>query len=146
MDPTVARRDTASRSRPERLDPALVRLGSVLVLGAVLAQLDATIVNVGLGPMAAGLDTSMAAVQWVSAGYLLAVAFVAPLSGWLQKRYGGKRVWLASVALFIAASALSGLAPTGGSLIAFRLLQGVGGGLMQPVGQSLVARRAPRKG
>ncbi|WP_240103515.1 MDR family MFS transporter [Streptomyces sp. MUM 16J] len=142
MDPTVARRDTASRPRPERLDPALVRLGSVLVLGAVLAQLDATIVNVGLGPMADGLDTSMATVQWVSAGYLLTVAFVAPLSGWLQTRYGGKRVWLASVGLFIAASALSGLAWSGGSLIAFRLLQGVGGGLMQPVGQSLVARHA----
>ncbi|WP_333774012.1 MDR family MFS transporter [Streptomyces sp. IBSBF 3136] len=142
MDPTVARRDTPSHLRPERLDPALVRLGSVLVLGAVLVQLDATIVNVGLGPMADALDTSMATVQWVSAGYLLTVAFVAPLSGWLHKRYGGKRVWLASVALFLAASILSGLAWSGGSLIAFRLLQGVGGGLMQPVGQSLVARHA----
>lgn len=74
--------------------------------------------------------------------YLLAVAFVAPLSGWLQTRYGGKRVWLASVALFLTASALSGLAWSGTSLIAFRLLQGVGGGLMQPVGQSLAARHA----
>lgn len=142
MDPTVARRDTPSRPRPEPLDPALIRLGSVLILGAVLAQLDATIVNVGLGPMADSLDTSMATVQWVSAGYLLTVAFVAPLSGWLQKRYGGKRVWLAAVALFITASVLSGLAWSGGSLIAFRLLQGVGGGLMQPVGQALVARHA----
>ncbi|MET8583428.1 MDR family MFS transporter [Streptomyces collinus] len=142
MDPTLARHATASRLSPERLDPALVRLGSVLVLGAVLAQLDATIVNVGLGPIADGLDTSMATVQWVSAGYLLTVAFAAPLSGWLQTRYGGKRVWLASVALFLAASALCGLAWSGGSLIAFRLLQGVGGGLMQPVGQSLAARHA----
>ncbi|MFG2718562.1 MDR family MFS transporter [Streptomyces sp. NPDC048416] len=142
MDPTVARRDTSSRPRPEPLDPALVRLGSVLILGAVLAQLDATIVNVGLGPMAEGLHTPMATVQWVSAGYLLTVAFVAPLSGWLQKRYGGRRVWLAAVALFIAASALCGLAWSGSSLIAFRVLQGVGGGLMQPVGQALVARHA----
>ncbi|MDQ1008549.1 EmrB/QacA subfamily drug resistance transporter [Streptomyces sp. V4I23] len=145
MDPTAANRDTASRPQAERLDPALIRLGSVLILGAVLAQLDATIVNVGLGPVAEGLDTSMTTVQWVSAGYLLTVAFVAPLSGWLQKRYGGKRVWLAAVALFIAASALSGLAWSGSSLIAFRLLQGVGGGLMQPVGQSLVARHAGPK-
>ncbi|MGW0410481.1 MFS transporter [Streptomyces collinus] len=86
MDPTLARRDPAPRLSPERLEAALVRLGSVLVLGAVLAQLDATIVTVGLGPMADGLGTSMATVQWVSAGYLLAVAFVAPLSGWLQTR------------------------------------------------------------
>ncbi|WP_028810365.1 MDR family MFS transporter [Streptomyces flavidovirens] len=126
----------------ERLDPALIKLGGVLILGAVLAQLDTTIVNVGMGAMADGLDESMTTVQWVSTGYLLTVAFVAPLSGWLHRRFGGKRVWLAAVALFVVASALSGLAWSGSSLIAFRLLQGVGGGLMQPVGQALVARHA----
>ncbi|WP_232247490.1 DHA2 family efflux MFS transporter permease subunit [Kitasatospora azatica] len=130
----------------EPLDPALVKLGSVLVLGAVLAQLDTTIVNVGIGPIATDLHVSLSAVQWVGTGYLLAVALTAPLSGWLVDRFGGRRTWLASVALFVAASALSGLAPSAGTLIAFRLLQGVGGGLMQPIGQALVARHAgPRR-
>ncbi|MFD4925831.1 MDR family MFS transporter [Streptomyces goshikiensis] len=137
---------TLTAQEQDRLDPALVRLGAVLVLGAVLAQLDTTIVGVGMGAMADGLGTTVTTVQWVSTGYLLTVAFAAPLSGWLHKRYGGKRVWLGSVALFIAASALCGLAWSGPSLIAFRLLQGIGGGLMQPVGQALVARHAgPRR-
>ncbi|AYV29048.1 putative transport protein HsrA [Streptomyces sp. ADI95-16] len=93
--------------------------------------------------MAGGLGTTVTTVQWVSTGYLLTVAFAAPLSGRLRKRYGGKRVWLGSVALFVAASALCGPAWSGPSLIAFRLLQGIGGGLMQPVGQALAARIVP---
>ncbi|MBT1190203.1 multidrug efflux MFS transporter, partial [Streptomyces sp. CJ_13] len=91
--------------------------------------------------MAGGLGTTVTTVQWVSTGYLLTVAFAAPLSGRLHKSYGGKRVWLGSVALFVAASALCGPAWSGPSLIAFRLLQGIGGGLMQPVGQALAADR-----
>lgn len=146
MKPPVAADASARADEDERLDPALLRLGGVLILGAALAQLDATIVNVGIGPMARSLGESVTTMQWVSTGYLLTVAFTAPLSGWLHKRFGGKRVWLAAVALFVVASALSGLAWSGGSLIAFRLLQGVGGGLMQPVGQALVARHAgPRR-
>ncbi|PWI44374.1 MFS transporter [Streptomyces sp. ICBB 8177] len=124
----------------------MLRIGAVLILGAVLAQLDTTIVGVGMGPMARDLRVPVTTVQWVSTGYLLTVAFTAPLSGWLHRRFGGKRVWLSAVALFVVASALSAVAWSGGSLIAFRLLQGVGGGLMQPVGQALVARHAgPRR-
>jgi EmrB/QacA subfamily drug resistance transporter len=129
----------------DRLDPQLVRIGLVLILGAVLATLDSTIVNVGVGAMAANLHTTLSAVQWVSTGYLLAVALVAPLAGWLIQRFGGKRMWLVSVAVFVATSALSGLAWSAGSLIAFRLLQGLGGGLMQPIGQAIVARIAGPK-
>lgn len=147
MKRTVAPPATVGPSdEADRIDPQLVRIGLVLVLGAVLAQLDTTIVSVGVASMADGLHTSLTAIQWVSTGYLLAVALVAPLSGWLIQRFGGKRVWLASVALFIGASALSGLAWSAGSLIAFRLLQGLGGGLMQPIGQAVVARIAgPRR-
>ncbi|MFJ5712547.1 MDR family MFS transporter [Streptomyces sp. NPDC093105] len=132
--------DTPPAAEP--LDPRLIRIGLVLILGAVLAQLDTTVVNIGVGPMAEGLDASLVAVQWVSTGYLLAVALVAPVAGWLIQRFGGKRVWLSSVALFVVASALGGLAWSAGSLIAFRLLQGIGGGLMQPVGQAIVAQIA----
>ncbi|MFD8492855.1 MDR family MFS transporter [Amycolatopsis sp. NPDC059657] len=136
---------TARPEQEERLDPALVRLGAVLVLAAVLAQLDATIVTVGIGSIADVFRATVTTVQWVSTGYLLTVAFTAPLSGWLLRRFGGKRVWLASVALFVLASALCGLAWSAESLIVFRLLQGVGGGLMQPVGQALAVRHAGPK-
>ncbi|POX38834.1 MFS transporter [Streptomyces sp. Ru73] len=124
----------------------MLRIGWVLILGAVLAQLDTTIVNVGVGSMAEGLTASLTAIQWVSTGYLLAVALVAPLSGWLIQRVGAKRMWLASVAVFVAASALAGLAWSPGALIGFRIVQGLGGGLMQPIGQAIVARIAgPRR-
>ncbi|AGL18969.1 DHA2 family efflux MFS transporter permease subunit [Actinoplanes sp. N902-109] len=126
----------------ERLDRRQLRTASVLILGAVLAQLDTTIVSVGVGSVAAGVHTSLTTVQWVTTGYLLAVALVAPLSGWLVQRFGGKRMWLLAVAIFVTGSALSGLAPTVGALIAFRVVQGLGGGLMQPIGQALVARIA----
>ncbi|WP_368396908.1 MDR family MFS transporter [Streptomyces sclerotialus] len=147
--PAVARtaaRPAAPADPADRLDPELLRIGWVLILGAVLAQLDTTIVNVGVGSMAGGLGASLTAIQWVSTGYLLAVALVAPLSGWLIQRFGAKRMWLASVAVFVAASALAGLAWSPGSLIGFRILQGLGGGLMQPIGQAIVARLAgPRR-
>ncbi|MFI6034539.1 MFS transporter [Streptomyces sp. NPDC051315] len=114
----------------------------MLILGAVLAQLDTTIVNVGVGSMADGLKASLTAIQWVSTGHLPAVALVAPLSGWLVDRLGGKRTWLLSVALFAVASALCRAAWPPGSLIAFRVLQGLAGGLMQPIAQAVIARLA----
>jgi len=126
----------------DRLDPGLLRVAAVLVLGAVLAQLDTTIVSVGIGAVAGGVHADLITVQWVTTGYLLAVALVAPISGWLVHRLGGKRLWLLAVAVFILGSALSGLATSAGALIAFRVLQGLGGGLMQPVGQALIARIA----
>lgn len=142
MKRSLAPRPVAPAETGDPLDPALLRIGAVLVLGAVLAQLDTTIVNVGVGSMADGLDASLTAIQWVSTGYLLAVALVAPLSGWLVDRFGGKRTWLLSVALFVGASALCGAAWSPGSLIAFRVLQGLAGGLMQPIAQTVIARIA----
>jgi EmrB/QacA subfamily drug resistance transporter len=146
LNRSVTHPATAQPPAEDRIDPQLVRVGLVLVLGAVLAQLDTTIVNVGVASMADGLHASLTAIQWVSTGYLLAEALVAPLSGWLIQRFGGKRMWLASVTLFVGASALSGLAWSAGALIAFRLLQGIGGGLMQPIGQAICAQIAgPRR-
>ncbi|WP_246128000.1 MDR family MFS transporter [Amycolatopsis rhizosphaerae] len=134
----------ASRTASDR---EVLRLAGVLVFGAVLATLDTTIVNVGLGAIAHDLGGPISATGWVSTGYLLAVAVVIPLSGWASERFGGRRMWLVSVALFTAGSALCGLAWSARSLIAFRILQGLGGGMMQPIGQALFARAAgPRLG
>ncbi|MEU6238031.1 MDR family MFS transporter [Kitasatospora sp. NPDC047058] len=117
-------------------------MGAVLALGPVLAQLDATIVSVGIDPVARELHSPVAAVQWVSIGYLLAISLAMPLSGWAAGRFGARRMWLVSVALFVAGSALCGLAWSTGSLIAFRVLQGIGGGMMQPLGQTIMVQAA----
>ena len=83
-----------------------------------------------------------AGVQWVATGYMLALAAVIPVSGWAAGRFGAKRLWIASVVLFTLGSALSGLAWSTESLVAFRVLQGVGGGMLVPVGQMMLTRAA----
>ncbi|WP_166462984.1 DHA2 family efflux MFS transporter permease subunit [Amycolatopsis acidicola] len=128
-------------------DRSLLRMAWVLICGAVLALLDTTIVNVGLPSVARDLDSPLSTVGWVATGYLLAVSTVIPLSGWAAERFGGKTMWMVSVALFTAGSTLCGLAWSAPALIVFRILQGLGGGMMQPIGQALFARAAgPRLG
>ncbi|KAA2263729.1 DHA2 family efflux MFS transporter permease subunit [Solihabitans fulvus] len=126
----------------ERLDPALLKMGAVLIFGAILSVLDGTIVNVGIDSVVRDLHSPLAAVQWVATGYLLAVSMVMPLSGWATERFGGKRMWMISVALFVGGSALCGLAWSTPALIAFRVVQGIGGGMMQPIGQAMMAQAA----
>ncbi|WP_141579959.1 DHA2 family efflux MFS transporter permease subunit [Actinomadura sp. WMMA1423] len=139
---TAPVRAPAAPRPADRLDPALLKASFVLVLGPVLALLDTTIVTVGLDSVAREFHSRPATLQWVSAGYLLAVSMVMPLAGWAGDRFGARRMWLVSVALFAAGSALCGVAWSAGSLILFRVLQGVGGGLIQPLGQSIVVRAA----
>jgi MFS family permease len=130
----------------DRVDAAVWRIAAVLLLGPVLALLDSTIVSVGLDSVARELGSPLTTVQWISTGYLLAVALVMPLTSWATERFGGKAVWMASVALFTAGSALCGAAWSAPALIAFRVLQGIGGGMIQPVAQSMLAQAAePRR-
>lgn len=132
---------TAARPA-EHTDAELWRTAGILLCAAVLAGLDATIVNVGIDAVARDLGAPLSTVQWVMTGYLLAVSVVMPLSGWASERFGAKRMWLCAVALFIVGSALCGLAWSAPALIAFRVVQGIGGGLMQPIGQAMVAQAA----
>jgi len=125
-----------------RPDAALWRLGGVLIMGAVLSILDATIVTVGIDAIARDLDSPLTTVQWVASAYLLAASAAIPLSGWLTDRFGGRAVWLTAVALFTAGTLLCGFAWSAPALIAFRVLHGLGGGLMQPVGQAVFAQAA----
>jgi EmrB/QacA subfamily drug resistance transporter len=131
-------------------DPALTReilvLASVVVLGAIMTVLDATVVNVALPTLGREFHTSIATIQWVPTVYLLAFASVIPLTAWLSERFGAKRLWLASLVTFVAGSLLAGLSWSVGSLIAFRILQGVGGGMIMPLGQTILAQAAgPRR-
>jgi EmrB/QacA subfamily drug resistance transporter len=136
----------ATAAQPsDRLDPAVLKLGIVLVFGTILAVLDSTVVNVGIEAIRSDFGSSLATVQWISTGYLLAFALVAPISGWATNRFGARRVWMVSVACFVLGSALCGLAWSAASLIVFRVLQGLGGGLIQPIGQSMIAQAAGPK-
>jgi EmrB/QacA subfamily drug resistance transporter len=124
----------------DRLDPALLKLAAVLVIGALAPLLDSTIVAVAVHTLAHDLDVSTSTVQWVSTAYLLALAVVVPVSGWAVERVGARKVWLGALVLFLAGSMLCGLAWSIGSLVAFRVVQGVGGGLLMPVLQTVILR------
>jgi EmrB/QacA subfamily drug resistance transporter len=129
-------------NRDEGLDRGVKIVAVVVVLGVIMSILDTTIVNVALDKLSRDLHAPLSTIQWVSTGYLLSLAMVIPLAGWLSERFGSKRVWMVSVAVFAAGSALCGTAWSAGSLIFFRVLQGFGGGLILPVGMSVLAQTA----
>ncbi|TRV77968.1 multidrug efflux MFS transporter [Streptomyces sp. 130] len=133
---------TASAPPAERVDRELLRIAFILVLGTFMATLDATIVSVGLDRLTEEFGASVAEIQWVSSAYLLAVVAAVPASGWLAGRFGGRRVWLAAVGVFLLGSVLCASAWSAGSLIVFRVVQGLGGGLLPATGQALLARVA----
>jgi EmrB/QacA subfamily drug resistance transporter len=129
-------------SHDEGLSREVKIVAGVVVLGVVMSLLDTTIVSVALDTLSRDLHSSLATIQWVSTGYLLSLAMVIPLAGWLTERFGSKRVWMVSVAVFAIGSGLCGIAWSAGSLIFFRVLQGFGGGLIMPVGMSVLAQTA----
>src|SRR5262249_52696634 len=125
-----------------RLPRELVRLALTVMLGGVMVGLDATMTNVAINTLARDFDTSLATIQWISTGYLLALAMVIPLSAWSAERFGARATWIASITLFTVGSLLCGVAWSAGSLIAFRVLQGLGGGMIVPLIQTILARAA----
>jgi EmrB/QacA subfamily drug resistance transporter len=112
------------------------------VAGAFMTQLSTTMVNVSLLSLAAELHASLSTIQWVTSGYLLALAVMLPLTGWLVDRIGAKALYLWSFAAFTLSSTLCGLAWSANALIAFRVLQGMSGGLLAPMVQMMIARAA----
>ncbi|KPC83917.1 MULTISPECIES: MDR family MFS transporter [Streptomyces] len=126
----------------ERIDRQLMRVAFILVLGTFMASLDATIVSVGVDALAEEFGASVAEIQWVTTAYLLAVVAAVPASGWLAGRFGGRRTWLVAVGVFLLGSVLCALAWSVTSLIVFRVVQGLGGGLLPATGQALLARVA----
>jgi EmrB/QacA subfamily drug resistance transporter len=132
----------APRAGPAGLDAGVLAIAGVVVLGAVMSILDTTIVNVAIDALSRDFHTSLSTIQWVSTGYMLALATVIPLTGWAADRFGTKRLYIISIVLFLAGSALSGMAWSAGSLIAFRVLQGLGGGMIMPAGMTIMTRAA----
>jgi EmrB/QacA subfamily drug resistance transporter len=124
------------------MEPALVKLIAILLLGAIPALLDTTIVNVAIDTIGRDLHTTVSAIQWVITGYLLSFGMIIPFSGWALARFGGRATWVFALTVFLAGSVLSGLAWNIGSLIGFRVLQGIGGGLLLPLLTTLVTQQA----
>jgi EmrB/QacA subfamily drug resistance transporter len=123
-------------------DKALISVSLVVILGTFMSILDTTIVNVAINTLSKDFHTDLATIQWVSTGYMLALATVIPLTGWAADRFGTKRLYMISIGLFLAGSALSGAAWSAGSLIAFRILQGLGGGMIMPAGMTILSKAA----
>lgn len=125
-----------------RIEPHVWRIAIVVILGAIMSVLDTTIVNVALDDLSTDLHSSLDSIQWVVTGYLLALAAVIPVTGWAARRFGSRRLYLVALVSFTAGSALCGLAWSTGSLVAFRVIQGVGGGMLMPIGQMILVKAA----
>ncbi|MGH3343801.1 MAG: DHA2 family efflux MFS transporter permease subunit [Carbonactinosporaceae bacterium] len=120
----------------------LIVLGSVLVVGAIGALLDTTIVAIAIDDLSDAFSRSVAATQWVTTAYLLAMGIVIPLMGWLTDRWGARRLWLACLAVFGSGSVLCSAAWSLETLVVARVIQGLGGGLMLPLVQAILTRAA----
>jgi EmrB/QacA subfamily drug resistance transporter len=138
--------NSASTTEPPapapRIEPHVKRVAIVVILGIIMSVLDTTIVNVALHDLSSDLNTSLSGIQWVVTGYLLSLAAVIPITGWAVRRYSARRLYLIALVVFTVGSALCGLAQTSQELIAFRVLQGVGGGMLTPIGQMILVKAA----
>ncbi|WBB67910.1 DHA2 family efflux MFS transporter permease subunit [Micromonospora sp. WMMD812] len=126
----------------DKLDAAVLKVAGVVVLGAIMSILDVTVVSVALPTFQAEFDASYARVAWTMTAYTLALATVIPLSGWAADRFGTKRLYMVALALFTIGSGLCATADTIGQLIAYRVLQGLGGGMLMPIGMTIMTRAA----
>ena len=124
------------------MDRSLRNLSIALVVGAMAPLFDSTIVSVALHSLTHDLRASVATIQWVSTGYLLALGVTVPVVGWLQRRVGGRQLWMAALVVFLVGSVLCSLAWSAPSLIAFRVVQGIGGGAMMPLLTTLLMQAA----
>ena len=129
----------------DRIERHVWVISGVVILGMIMSILDTTIVNVALHTLSRDLHGTISQVQWVITGYLLSLAAVIPVTGWAARRFGAKRVYLTSLVVFTAGSALCGLSGSLTSLVIFRVLQGAGGGMLMPVAQMLMAQVAGPK-
>jgi EmrB/QacA subfamily drug resistance transporter len=125
-----------------KIEAHVWRIAAVVVLGTIMSVLDTTIVNVALDTLGRDLHASVDQIQWVVTGYLLALAAVIPVSGWASRRFSSRNVYMLSLVLFTAGSVLCGLASSVESLVAFRVIQGIGGGMLVPTGQMILVKAA----
>src|SRR5580658_3081660 len=132
-------------AKETKLDPAVLRVIAVVLLGPFMSQMDSTVVNVSLSAIRDDLHSSIESAQWIVSAYLLALALMLPLNGWLVDRVGAKRLYLGCFTLFTVASMGCGAARSMPALIGARVVQGMAGGLLAPLTQLMMARVAGKQ-
>ncbi len=138
---------TGTPDYPDNIDAAVLKVAGVVVLGAIMSILDITVVNVALPTFQtefadASGPVPYSTVAWTVTAYTLALATVIPMTGWAADRFGTKRLYITAIALFTAGSALCATAGSINVLIGFRVLQGLGGGMLMPLGMTIMTRAA----
>src|ERR1700743_299509 len=133
---------TTAPAAPAALPPQTKRALTALIIGAVAAVLDTTIVSIALHTLVGALHSTVNQIQWVSTGYLLALGVVIPVVGWAQARFGGKRLWMAALIIFVGGSALCSVAWNADRLIGLRAAEGAGAGMIFPLLMTLAMRAA----
>src|SRR6187431_309122 len=132
---------------PDHIDAAVLKIAGVVVIGAIMSILDITVVNDALPTFqtvfgSAAHPLAYSTVAWTVTAYTLALATVIPLTGWAADRFGTKRLYILAVGLFTLGSALCATAVSIEMLILFRVLQGLGGGMLMPLGMTIMTRAA----
>ncbi|GAA0449121.1 multidrug resistance protein B [Actinoplanes capillaceus] len=131
-----------SAAAPAKLDGAVLKIAGVVVLGAIMSILDVTVVSVALPTFQEEFNATYAEVAWTMTAYTLALATVIPLTGWAADRFGTKRLYMTALLLFTIGSVLCATADSIGQLIGYRVLQGLGGGMLMPLGMTIMTRAA----
>lgn len=139
QDPPVA---PGASAGSDKLDKSVWIIAGVVVLGSIMSILDITVVSVAQRVFQQEFNVNAAEAAWTMTGYTLALAAVIPLTGWAADRFGTKRLYLAAVFFFAVGSALCALADSLAALVAFRVLQGIGGGMLMPLGMTILTRAA----
>jgi len=121
-----------------RIAPEVWKVAIAVVIGAMAVVFDTTILSVAISDLTRELRAPLSTIQWVTTGYLLALSVTIPITGWAQSVLGGKRLWLLALGLFLVGSIASACAWSATSLIAFRVVQGVGGGIMMALTSTLI--------
>ena len=127
----------------ERADAPIGLITITVMLGLIMAIIDATIVNVALNNIAGNLGASVDEVAWVATGYILASVVIMPLNGWLTAYFGRKNFYAGCLAIFTLASLLCGTAHSIWQLVFYRVIQGIGGGALQPTAQAILFESYP---
>ena len=132
---------------PDKIDGAVLKVAGIVVLGAIMSILDITVVNVALPTFQAdfasgGEPLPYSTVAWTVTAYTLALATIIPLTGWAADRFGTKRLYMTALLLFTAGSVLCAVASSIEALIAFRVIQGLGGGMLMPLGMTIMTKAA----
>lgn len=138
----VKNQSNVAKPQEEKLDAMVLKVAIILVIGSLAPLLDSTMVNVAIKTITTDLQSSISVVQWITTGYVLAMGLAVPVSGWAINRFGGKRVYMFSLLVFLVGSIFASLSWNIESLIGFTVLQGASAGLMMPTVQTMLVQVA----